>query len=54
MKRIGNSKSLQHCLIIEKFFLGGVGRCRKQELFKFLVFFSMRKDLSSLVYHVEV
>ena len=27
---------------------------RKQELFKFLVFFSMRKDLSSLVYHVEI
>lgn len=53
MKRIGNSKSLQHFLIFEKVD-GGGGGCRKQELFKFLVFFSMRQDLSSLMYHVEV
>lgn len=51
MKRIGNWKSLQHFLSLESLFLG---MCRKKELFKFLVFFSMRKDLSSLVYHVEV
>lgn len=44
-----NSKSLQHFLIIEKFGLGWCG-----ELLKLLVFFSVGKDLSSLVDHVEV
>ena len=38
-------------LSLKSLFLEGF---RKQELFKFLVFFSMRKDLSSLVYHVEI
>lgn len=51
MKRIGNSKSLQHFLSLKSLCFGGY---RKQELFRFLVLFSMRKDLSSLVYHVEV
>lgn len=45
----GNSKSLQHILIIEK---SGLGWCGA--LLKLLMFFGVRKDLSSLVYHVEV
>lgn len=54
MKHTGNSKSLQHFLSLKSLFFSGEQGCRKQELFKFLVFFYMRKDLSSLVYHVEV
>lgn len=38
-------------LSLKSLFLEGF---RKQELFKLLVFFSMRKDLSSLVDHVEI
>lgn len=37
--------------VFEKF---GFWKMQETELFKFLVFFSMRKDFSSLVYHVEV